>query len=92
MTLKTHKGRFTMDNTTNKNEKKKVKTWKREFSGLLVLAVFYMAFMGMLEAVALLVTPVFGFAMLAFGMDSAAKQLNLGKDTEQEGPEGYDVT
>ena len=54
------------------------KTFKREVAVICIILIFILAFMGMLEALALLVTPVFGFAMLAFGMDSASKQLKLG--------------
>lgn len=69
----------------NKSEKKKIKTWKREFAGFLVLALFYMAFIGMFDP-SMLVVPTFGFAMLAFGMDSAAKQMGFGKEKQEEEP------
>ena len=64
--------------------KKKVKTYKRELAFICVVMLFIMAFMGMLEALALLVTPTFGFAIVAYGMDSAAKQFKVGKEEKQE--------
>lgn len=57
----------------------KKKTWKREFAALLVLGLFYMAFIGMIDPT-ILVVPTFTFALLAFGMDSAAKQMGFGRE------------
>ena len=43
----------------------------------MLLCVFVMAFMGMLEALAILTPPVFLFAMAVFGLDWASKQTEL---------------
>lgn len=67
-----------------KKDKNKGKTYKRELALALITAIFVMAFMDMLEALELLVMPVFIFAIAAFGLDSASKQLGFGRSNEEE--------
>lgn len=55
-----------------------MKTYKREIATLCLLALFVLAFLSMLDAVALLVVPVFSFATVAFGMQSLAAQFDIG--------------
>lgn len=45
------------------------KTWKREVSLVLLGFLGYLLVYDKLDAAALIVTPTFGFAMMAFGID-----------------------
>ena len=55
----------------------KPKTHKRELAVIMLLAIFIMAFLGMIEAIAILAPPVFLFSMAVFGLDWASKQTDL---------------
>ena len=61
----------------SQSSEEKPKTYKREVAVLMLLAIFTMAFMGMLEALAILTAPVFLFAMGVFGLDWASRQTEL---------------
>lgn len=63
--------------SSSQSTEDKPKTYKREVAVLMLLCVFVMAFMGMLEALAILTPPVFLFAMGVFGLDWASRQTEL---------------
>tara|TARA_R110000803_G_scaffold147740_1_gene213241 strand:- start:334 stop:537 length:204 start_codon:yes stop_codon:yes gene_type:complete len=53
------------------------KTYKRETAMLCLVGVFALAFLGMLEALAILAPLTFIFAATAFGADWITKQTNI---------------
>ena len=53
------------------------KTWKREIAALCLLGVFVLAFLGMIEALAILAPLTFIFATTMYGADWVGKQTSL---------------